>query len=63
MLDRTQAGRLIRGYRGSVPRDRDAVVEALVGLGQLAVDLADVVESVDINPFVALPGEASRSMP
>jgi len=26
-----------------------------VGLGQLAADLGDVVESVDINPFVALP--------
>lgn len=55
LLDRTQAGRLISGYRGSAPRDREAVVTALVGLGQLAIDLADVIESVDINPFVALP--------
>jgi acetate---CoA ligase (ADP-forming) len=55
LLDRTQAGRLIRGYRGSAPRDGEAVVNALVGLGRLAVDLADVIESVDINPFVALP--------
>jgi acetyltransferase len=55
LLDRTQAGQLIRGYRGSAPRDREAVVNALVGLGRLAVDLDDVVESVDINPFVALP--------
>ena len=30
-------------------------MDALVGLGRLAVDLADVIESVDINPFVALP--------
>jgi acyl-CoA synthetase (NDP forming) len=55
VLDRTQAGRLIRGYRGGAPRDGEAVVNALVGLGRLAVDLADVIESVDINPFVALP--------
>ncbi|MGH6768395.1 MAG: acetate--CoA ligase family protein [Xanthobacteraceae bacterium] len=55
LLDRTQAGRLIRGYRGSATRDRDAVADALVGLGRLAVDLADVIESVDVNPFVALP--------
>jgi acetate---CoA ligase (ADP-forming) len=55
LLTRTQAGRLIEGYRGSAPRDRDAVVNALIGLGQLAVDLADIIESVDINPFVALP--------
>jgi acyl-CoA synthetase (NDP forming) len=55
LLDRTQAGRLIAGYRGSAPCDREAVVRALIGLGRLAVDLADVIESVDINPFVALP--------
>ncbi len=55
LIDRTQAGRLIRGYRGSAPRDGEAVVNALIGLGQLAIDLADIIESVDINPFVALP--------
>jgi acetyltransferase len=55
LIDRTQAGRLIRGYRGSAPRDREAVADALVGLGRLAVDLADVIESVDVNPFGALP--------
>jgi acyl-CoA synthetase (NDP forming) len=55
LLTRTQAGRLIEGYRGSAPRDREAVVNALIGLGQLATDLADVIESVDINPFAALP--------
>ena len=26
-----------------------------MALGRLAVDLADIVQSVDINPFVALP--------
>jgi acetyltransferase len=55
LLARTQAGRLIQGYRGSPPRDVDAVVNALMALGQLAEDCADVIDSVDINPFVALP--------
>ena len=32
-----------------------AVADALVGLDRLAVDLGDVVESIDVNPFVALP--------
>ena len=35
--------------------DVDAVVDALVALGRLAADLEDVVQSIDINPFVALP--------
>jgi hypothetical protein len=55
LLDRTHAGRLLRGYRGSAPRDADAAIDALIGLGRMASNLADVIESVDINPFVALP--------
>jgi acyl-CoA synthetase (NDP forming) len=55
LIARTRAGKLMGGYRGSGPLDLEAVVAALVGLGQLAADLGDVLESVDINPFVALP--------
>jgi acyl-CoA synthetase (NDP forming) len=54
LIGRTRAGKLLDGYRGSGPLDREAVVAALVGLGNLAADL-DVIESIDINPFVALP--------
>jgi acyl-CoA synthetase (NDP forming) len=55
MIARTRAGRLMNGYRGSGPLDDKAVVAALVGLGKLAADLGGLLESVDINPFVALP--------
>ncbi len=55
MLRRTRAGKLLQGYRGGPPLDADAVADALTALGRLAIDLEDVVESVDINPFVALP--------
>jgi acetyltransferase len=55
MLARTRAGRLLQGYRGGPALDLDAVTDALVALGRLAGDLEDVIESVDINPFVALP--------
>jgi hypothetical protein len=55
LIARTRAGKLMEGYRGSGPLDSAAVVAALVGLGNLAMDLGDVVESIDINPFVALP--------
>jgi hypothetical protein len=55
LIARSRAGKLMNGYRGSGPLDSEAAVAALVGLGQLAADLGDVVESVDINPFVALP--------
>lgn len=54
MIDRTRAGRLIDGYRGSPPLDREAVVDALVALGRLARDFGDLIEAVDVNPFVVL---------
>ena len=55
MLARMRGARLLAGYRGSPALDADALVNALVALGRLAVDLEDVVQSVDIIPFVALP--------
>ena len=55
MLDQTHAARLLRGYRGSAALDIDAVADALVALGRIAVDLADIVQSIDINPIVVLP--------
>jgi acyl-CoA synthetase (NDP forming) len=55
MIDRTHAARLIRGYRSSPVFDTDAVIDALLALDRIAEDLADVVQSIDINPFVVLP--------
>jgi acetate---CoA ligase (ADP-forming) len=55
MIERTHAARLMRGYRGASALDTDAVVDALTALGRIAEDLADVVQSIDINPFVVLP--------
>jgi acetyltransferase len=63
LLARTLASFRMDGYRGSAPLDRDAVVAALVGLGELALDLGDRLESVDVNPFVALPrGEGGLAL-
>src|SRR6202030_4123139 len=55
MIERTHAARLLRGYRSSPVLDMDAVIDALLALGRIAEDLADVVQSIDINPFVVLP--------
>jgi acetate---CoA ligase (ADP-forming) len=55
MLAHMRGGKLLRGYRGAPALDAEAVVAALVALGRLAIDLEDIVQSVDINPFVALP--------
>ena len=55
MLARMRGAKLLEGYRGGASLDVEAVVDALVALGRLAIDLEDVIQSVDINPFVALP--------
>ncbi len=55
MIERTTAGKLLKGYRGTPRADEEAVLAALTALGQLAHDLGDRVESIDINPFVAPP--------
>jgi acetate---CoA ligase (ADP-forming) len=55
MLERTHAARLMRGYRGAGAFDADAVADALVALGRIGEDLAELVQSIDINPFVVLP--------
>jgi hypothetical protein len=52
MVKATRAGRLIEGFRGSKPGDRDALIDALVNLGRLAHELPDVIEAIDINPFL-----------
>jgi acyl-CoA synthetase (NDP forming) len=54
-IARTHAARLMAGYRSAPRLDADAVVDALVALGRIADDLADVVQALDINPFVVLP--------
>jgi hypothetical protein len=55
MLARTRAAKLLNGYRGAPKLDTGAVIDALVNLGRLATDLEDVIDGVDINPFVVLP--------
>ena len=55
VLERTNVARLLRGYRSAQALDADAVVDALIALGRIAEDLVDTVQSIDINPFVALP--------
>jgi len=55
MIGRTHAARLMGGYGGAAALDAEAVGDALVALGRIAEDLADVVQSIDINPYVVLP--------
>ena len=52
LIDATRISRLLAGYRDRPPADRDAIVRALVGLSQLAIDFPAIV-AADINPLLA----------
>lgn len=56
LVAKTKAATLLDGFRGGPAYDRDAVLAAIVAMGRIARDLGDVIEALDVNPFVALPG-------
>jgi succinyl-CoA synthetase beta subunit len=47
----TKVGRLIEGFKGYPQRDVDALVEAILKLSRLGVE-EELVEQVDLNPFI-----------
>jgi acetate---CoA ligase (ADP-forming) len=49
---------LLDGFRGSKPADVDALADAVVALGQLAVELGDHLAGLDLNPVVVTPDAA-----
>jgi acetyltransferase len=53
MLEKTWAGRKLRGFRSLPPADREAVIEVLTRLGQLAADFPQLAE-MEINPLRVL---------
>jgi acetyltransferase len=53
MLDSTLASRRLAGWRGAPPSDREAVIDALLRLSQMALDLPQVAE-LEVNPLRVL---------
>ncbi len=59
MIEQTRAYKILKGTRGMAPRDIDSIVDALLRLGQLALDYPQI-EELDINPmFVLDEGQGS----
>lgn len=55
MIDEVKGRVMLRGLRGAPPADEAALVRALAQLSSFAAANADVIETIDINPFVVLP--------
>ncbi len=52
MVRGLRVARLLDGYRGAAPADLEALLDAVVALGQLAVELGEHLRAVDLNPVV-----------
>jgi acyl-CoA synthetase (NDP forming) len=62
MISEVRGARLLRGYRGRLPADIDALAETLVDVSQLGVHLQSEIAELDINPLMVLPeGEGVKA--
>ncbi len=50
-----RVSKLLAGVRGAPPSDLSAVTQAIVGLSDLALELGDHLEALDINPLICGP--------
>jgi acyl-CoA synthetase (NDP forming) len=49
---------MLDGVRGAPPADREAVTGAVLAVSQLAVELGDAIDALDVNPLIATPDGA-----
>lgn len=58
LLERLAVRRLLKGYRGTPPADTSSICQAINGLSQLAIELGDLIATLDVNPLIAGPKAA-----
>jgi acetyl coenzyme A synthetase (ADP forming)-like protein len=56
MLGEIRANALLDGYRGQQAVDKEAIIDALLRVGQMVIDFPQIAE-LDINPFVVYEQE------
>jgi acetate---CoA ligase (ADP-forming) len=57
-LDQLRLAAVLAGARGGRPADLDAIADAITGLSELAADLGDLLDALDINPLICGPSGA-----
>ena len=55
MIDEIRGRRVLEGLRGQPPVDRDALVDAILKVSDLASACREEIEELDINPLVVFP--------
>jgi len=54
MLNEIKASSILRGYRGTPPRDRNAIVDIIVKTSRVMLEVPEVTD-IDLNPIMAFP--------
>jgi acetate---CoA ligase (ADP-forming) len=58
VVARLRLADVLAGARGQRPADLDAIAGAIAGLSELAADLGDLLDALDINPLICGPSGA-----
>ena len=56
MLASLKGRALLTGFRGKPGVDIDALIDTICRLSELAHDLSDVVDQIDVNPVIVSAG-------
>jgi acetyltransferase len=52
MLQSLQGYKLLTGYRGAAGVDIESLIDTICRLSELANDLKDVIDEIDVNPMI-----------
>lgn len=55
MIKNLKAHRLLEGYRGAKPVNREALTKLLLAFSDLVMDIHGFIESIDLNPVLCSP--------
>jgi acyl-CoA synthetase (NDP forming) len=58
MIEQTRGAAILAGARGAERADIGAVVDVIMAVQRLAMDFADVIAEIDVNPLVVRPDGA-----
>jgi acetyl-CoA synthetase (ADP-forming) len=53
MINEIKTQKMLNGFRGLPPVDREALAEMIVKVSQLAIDMDEYIQEIDLNPVIA----------
>ncbi len=55
MIDDLKAKEILKGFRGAQPINLEMVCDAILKIGNLGIDMAKYIDSIDFNPIIVYP--------